>query len=197
MSLLLPLNLHHFGYLGLYLSLALGIMGIPVPDEGLMLYVGFLIYRGYLSPGASIAVALLGSISGMSISFFIGRGIFSSLGKKFEARHRTGYAKYQKILTRYGGILITVGYFFPLVRHLTAYSSGLLKMKYSKFLLCASIGALLWVTTFILLGYAFGQEWVHISRFIVRYKAAAITAAVIYSAALLYFGGRKINSGNI
>lgn len=189
--------LHNFGYLGLYLSLALGIMGIPMPDEALMTYVGFLVYKGTFSLGAAIIVSFLGSVTGMSLSFFIGRGLFSSLGRRLETRYGTGYIRYRSLMARYGNIIIVVGYFFPFIRQLTAYSSGLLKMKYSRFLCFASIGGLLWAVSFISLGYLFGPEWMRIYVFINNYKILAITLSLVYLAFLLYLGRKKINPDNI
>ena len=40
--------LNHYGYLGIFLLLALGIFGPPVADELLLLFLGYLVLKGNL-----------------------------------------------------------------------------------------------------------------------------------------------------
>jgi membrane protein DedA with SNARE-associated domain len=39
----------HYGYAGLFTLLLLGIVGLPVPDETLLVYAGYLIGKGELA----------------------------------------------------------------------------------------------------------------------------------------------------
>lgn len=189
---LFPYHLNELGYIGLYLSLALGIMGIPIPDEALMTYVGFLVYKGEFIFGYSLLFSFLGSITGMSLSFFIGKGVIGPLANRFKAKYEKSFATYENLFAKYGNMIIIIGYFLPGIRHLTAYSSGLLKMNYARFLIFASLGGLLWVTTFILLGYNLGNEWLYVFQLTVRYKKIAIALAVLYILALIFIATRKM-----
>ncbi|MBV8729091.1 MAG: DedA family protein, partial [Acidobacteriia bacterium] len=62
-----------YGYLAIFLLLALGIVGLPVPDETLLTFTGYLIYKGHLSPPLAFASALGGSASGITASYALGR----------------------------------------------------------------------------------------------------------------------------
>ena len=62
-----------YGYAGLFFCLVFGIIGLPIPDETLMTFTGYLIYKGQMRPIPAVLVALAGSMSGITISYVIGR----------------------------------------------------------------------------------------------------------------------------
>src|SRR3954454_12700385 len=62
-----------YGYAGIFFLLILGIVGLPVPDETLMAFTGYLIFKGKLSFVPAFAAAYFGSICGITISFWLGR----------------------------------------------------------------------------------------------------------------------------
>jgi membrane protein DedA with SNARE-associated domain len=152
----------HYGYFGLFSLLMLGIIGLPVPDETLLTFAGYLIYKHQLHYIFTLLAAYLGSICGISISFLLGHSLGLWLIRK--------YGKYvfitpEKIdhvhswFQRYGKWGLVIGYFMPGVRHLTAYVAGASKLEYPTFALYAYSGGLIWASTFVYLGYALGNEW--------------------------------------
>src|SRR5579875_2175141 len=74
----------HYGYAGLFGLLVLGIIGLPVPDETLLAFSGYLISRGKFHPVLAFAAAFTGSACGISLSYLIGR----TAG--YKAAHRYG-----------------------------------------------------------------------------------------------------------
>src|SRR5689334_21366232 len=62
-----------YGYGALFLLLMLGIVGLPIPDETLLVFCGYLISKGKLNATATYAAALAGSCCGITVSYFIGR----------------------------------------------------------------------------------------------------------------------------
>ncbi len=142
--------------------MALGILGFPIPDETILTFAGYLISQNNLYLIPTIFSAYLGSISGISISFFIGR----KFGLNFLHKHGRFFhineeriQKTKKWFEGYGEWLFLFGYFIPGVRHLTALIAGSADTKYSKFALFAYTGGLIWSVTFIILGYNVGVEW--------------------------------------
>src|SRR5260370_29382653 len=63
----------HYGYVAIFSLLVLGIIGLPIPDETLLLFVGYLIYRGQLRPIPSLISAFLGSLCWITLSYAFGR----------------------------------------------------------------------------------------------------------------------------
>src|SRR5689334_25318264 len=75
--------IEHFGYLGIIIALVGGIIGLPIPDEVLLTYVGYNVFQGKLSYIPSLLSAFVGSIGGISLSYYIGYKFGLPLLRKF------------------------------------------------------------------------------------------------------------------
>ncbi len=186
--MLAPLDwIARYGYAALFVLLAVGILGLPVPDETLLTFVGYLIWRGQMDPVASLVTALAGAVCGITLSFLLGRGLGRVLLERgwILRRHQHELERVQRWYQRWGRWLLLVGYFIPGVRHLTAYLAGASAMPVWSFAVAAYTGALLWTTTFILLGYWLGEQW---TRATARgpLLAAAGVALVVLGAVVLW-----------
>ncbi|CAA7600544.1 Phosphatidic acid phosphatase type 2/haloperoxidase [Acididesulfobacillus acetoxydans] len=189
MSSQVILFIAHYGYYGLYLVLGVSIMGIPLPDEFIMTYVGFLTYAGKLNPVLAVASAAFGSMSGITVAYWLGR-LFHDRVLAYLERHAGG-ERLEKVLRWYqrqGGKLLTAGYFIPGVRHLSGYVAGLSGLPYPGFAFFAYLGALLWTAAFIFLGRLLGSRWQTILPVIHRYAVLMGIGAILLSLAfyLLY-----------
>ena len=60
----------HYGYMGIFGVLVLGIIGLPIPDEVLMTFAGYLIWKGQLHYLPTVLTSILGSFLGMSTYIF-------------------------------------------------------------------------------------------------------------------------------
>jgi membrane protein DedA with SNARE-associated domain len=152
--------LNAYGYYALFGSMVFGIIGLPVPDETLLTLSGYLVLKGEFSFLPAYASALLGSATGITVSYLIGR----SGGVRIVSRYgRHVHLTVERLnlvnswFTRVGKWALTIGYFVPGVRHLTALTAGTSKVQYRVFALFAYSGAVLWSLTFISLGYFLGQ----------------------------------------
>jgi membrane protein DedA with SNARE-associated domain len=161
----------HYGYAALFLLLLLGILGLPIPDETLLAFTGYLIFKGQLAAGPSLLAAFLGSSCGISASYAIGRllgpSALSRLGSllrfsEAHVRHTEAWIK------RWGGYAILFGYFVPGVRHVVAIIGGVSLMPFPRFARFAYSGAALWTSCFLALGYASGEEWARLSPLLHR-----------------------------
>ena len=168
-----------YGYLAIFVLLIFGIVGLPVPDETLLTFTGYLIYRGELSMPLAFAAAAAGSASGMTISYTLGRSFGLALLHRFGKHvHLTPerLARAHAWFERIGHWALTVGYFIPGVRHLTAYAAGMTEVAPHQFALFAYSGTVLWVTAFLSLGYFLGERWkvveLHVERYLVGLSIA-------------------------
>jgi membrane protein DedA with SNARE-associated domain len=152
--------LHGYGVIfGLF---ALGIIGLPVPDEWLLAYLGHLIYKGRLLPVPTVTAAFLGSICGMTLSYVLGRTFGLYLVTKFGGIVRLTPEKIGRMSDWYehaGRWALFIGYFLPGVRHVTAITAGISKMTFWDFALFSYSGGFVWSCTFIYLGYFLQEEW--------------------------------------
>lgn len=154
--------IHNYGYIGLFFSMALGIIGLPIPDETILTFSGYLIFQNNLELIPTLISSLLGSITGISLSYFIGNKLgvkFLYSDYKFFHLSKDKLDKTHKWLEHYGSWLFFFGYFIPGVRHLTAIIAGSSKISYRKFVSYALPGGLLWISVFIALGFYAGNKW--------------------------------------
>lgn len=172
--------LENFQYLGIFIFLMLGIIALPLPDEiamgtlGVMTNHSLNLYYTYFS-------ALAGSIAGITISYFIG----SWLGYPFLIKYgnrffitRRRLRITQLLFRKHGNFLLTIAYFIPGVRHMTAYLAGISKMSFPKFALYAYSGAVIWCATFIGLGHFLGKKWEVVWNVIHQYGFYALLVLV-------------------
>ncbi len=151
-----------YGYVGIFLLLVFGIVGLPIPDETMMTFAGYMVYKGKLNLPATFLVSFAGSACGITISYLIGRSLGLPLIRKYGTYfHFTerNLAKVHDWFERIGHWALTFGYFIPGVRHFTAYVAGAAYMPYREFAIYAYSGASLWAASFISLGYLFGDQW--------------------------------------
>jgi membrane protein DedA with SNARE-associated domain len=165
-----------------------GIVGLPVPDETLLTFTGYLVFKGHLSLPLAFAAAFAGSTCGITISYWLGRTFGLALIHRYgkylritEEHIRKAHAWFERV----GHWGLTFGYFVPGVRHVTAYAAGMSEVEPRQFVLFAYSGACLWVAAFIGLGYFLGEQWKAVERDIDHYLAGGTIAAVILIAAYL------------
>jgi membrane protein DedA with SNARE-associated domain len=172
-----------YGYVAIFMLLMLGIVGLPLPDETLMTYVGYLCSRGELALPPAIIAAMLGSACGITLSYFLGRTSGAWFVRRFGAFLHITPQRMLRIhawFERFGRWTLVVGYFIPGVRHLTAFAAGTSRLELPVFCLFAYSGAVMWSNAFILTGYFLGQEWRkvgHRGHLIIAASAAALLLA--------------------
>ena len=152
-----------YGYAALFASLMFGIVGLPIPDETLLALSGYLVYKGHFAFVPTCLAAFLGSISGISLSFIIGRSGGHFLLAKYGPRFHVTEERLETVnrwFERIGKWILVVGYFIPGIRHVTALVAGSSKMRYPVFAGFAYAGGILWSTTFVSLGYFLGESWI-------------------------------------
>ena len=185
-----------YGYLAIFSLLVLGIVGLPVPDETLLTFTGYLVFRGNLSLPLAFVTAFCGSATGITISYIIGRRfgipLIHRYGRYLRIREEH-VEKAHRWFDRAGHWSLTFGYYIPGVRHFTAYAAGMSGLAPRPFALFAYSGALLWVSSFIGLGYLLGERWEVVQRNIHQYLVIFTIAAVILVGAYLVW--RKRHQG--
>jgi membrane protein DedA with SNARE-associated domain len=187
-----------YGHVAIFGLLVLGIVGLPVPDETLLTFAGYLVYKGHFHYLPTIAAAFAGSICGITISYIIGRtgglylidkyGPYVHLTKKRLDRVHNWFE-------RMGRWALFFGYFMPGIRHFTAVVAGSSELEPHVFALFAYSGGFLWVVTFISLGYFLGERWSSISEEIHGVLLWITIAAV--AAGLLFWWLRRRKKGRL
>jgi membrane protein DedA with SNARE-associated domain len=173
------------GYGVIFIVFALGIFGLPLPNDGILAYLGHLIFKGRLHPVPTVAAAVFGTLCGMTFNYLLGRTFGLYLVNKFGSLVRLTPEKIQKMhnwFERSGRWGLMFGYYLPGVRHLTAFAAGTSKMTFWEFALFGYAGGFLWSGTFIALGYFLEEHWSRETQRI-HHILLGCTAAVLILAA--------------
>jgi membrane protein DedA with SNARE-associated domain len=172
-----------------FIAQTLGIFGLPIPDELLLILAGGLVRRGDLRGSTAVAAAIAGSALGLTLSYTLGRvGIRVVQHLPIES---DALARAQSWFKRDGKWLLVFGCFVPGVRHVTALAAGSASLDFRTFCAYAYPGATLWSTTFVGIGYYAGSEqrWEQAALLL---RAHLVLVAILLAAlAVMYaFAGR-------
>lgn len=151
----------NYGYLAIFLLLLPGAFGVPIPDELLLTFTGYLALRGELRLIPTLAVAVAGAVLGVTLDYWVGRAAGARLiwksGDSCRLR-RDKFKGLQEWLQRGGGWRLCLGFFLPGVRHWVVIAAGITKFPLAGFTGFAYLGVLAWSLFYVLLGYFLGQE---------------------------------------
>jgi membrane protein DedA with SNARE-associated domain len=178
----LLLSITKYSYLEIFIALGLGIVGLPVPDETLMAYAGFLVFIGKLNYLYTILVAFAGTSCGITIGYLLGKTFGNPFIKRYALKMHVNPDDIQhaeKFYNRYGKFALFIGYFIPGARHLTAILAGTSLMPYRTFALFAYSGGFLWTIALVSLGYFLGEKWRHVYMYSHRFIIPLVLLAII------------------
>lgn len=181
-----------YGYVAIYLLLTLGIVGLPIPDEVLMTYLGYVTSIGKLSYTLTVFSGIAGSITGITISYILGIKLGEPFIRKYGSKFfikETAVKRTNSLFHRYGAWMLLICYFIPGVRHVAAYLAGITGYGFRKFSLYAYTGAFVWVMAFVTIGKHLGNHWRLIFNFTQKYihSMLILLLIVIIIAAIWYF----------
>lgn len=162
--------IEQYGYWALFFSLWLGIVGMPLPDEMIVMSGGFLGSMEKMSVLKAFILTYLGVVSGLSLGYFLGKGfghkIVDNLLKKKKAKY---LVKSKELIDRYGHFALVISYFIPIVRHIIPYLVGMNKMPFLKYAMYSYTTGFIWTLLYFTLGLFFGKHIEYISDLATRY----------------------------
>jgi membrane-associated protein len=130
-----------------------------LPGDSLLFALGALTaLEGGLSLWTLLISLIIAGILGDGVNYHIGKylgvKVFEKENKFFKKQYLTQTQEFYK---RWGSFTIIAARFAPFARTFAPFVAGVGKMEYKKFVFYNVVGAVLWVTTFILAGHFFGN----------------------------------------
>ncbi|HKD65606.1 MAG TPA: DedA family protein [Candidatus Binataceae bacterium] len=172
--------LEHFTYFGLLIVLVLCGLGLPVPEDAVLLTGGFLAHRGIVEYPVALMVSFVGVITGDCSLFFLGRRFGTGLLRYFGLIHpgsRKSIARMRRFMDRHGHRAVFYGRFLAGLRALVYLSAGSLGVPTSRFLMYDLLGAIISVPLVVSLGYVFGSEIERILHYLGGIQRALLIVA--------------------
>ncbi len=131
-----------------------------LPGDSLLFAAGAIASLGSIDVTTLMVLLIIAAIIGDGVNYAVGKRIgpriFSSTTSKLlnrEHLERT-HAFYEK----HGGKTIILARFMPIIRTFAPFVAGIGSMSYRQFLVYNVVGAIVWVVSFTLLGFFFGNQ---------------------------------------
>lgn len=155
------------GYAEIFFLMALESSLFPLPSELVMIPAGYLVARGELDGALAALAGGAGSLCGAGVNYALGR----YLGRAFLLRwgryvliDERKYHEAERLFLRNALWATFVGRFIPVIRHLISLPPGVFGMRLAPFALATFVGATLWCTALVLIGFRFGESVAQVIR---------------------------------
>ncbi|QOY52366.1 DedA family protein [Candidatus Sulfurimonas baltica] len=175
-----------WGYLGIFLLMAVESSFIPFPSEIVLVPAGYLASKGEMSISLIMASALGGSMVGAFINYYLaltlGRKLLRKYGKYFFI-NENAIEKMDTFFVKHGHISTFTGRLIPGIRQLISIPAGLSRMNLASFSAYTALGAGIWALILVMLGYFIGEN----QELINNYLKQIIIVILITLVLLIYW----------
>ncbi len=165
--------LETWGYVGISAVVILGNMGLPIPEETILILGGYLVWEGKLRLPIVLVVGLISAVLGDNFGYWIGREFGRRAVERYERWVFVTPARLdtmQRIVARYGPLAVFAARFLPGLRFLAGPVAGITGVRPAPFILANILGASLYVPAAVGIGYAIGLGW---GEYLTRWERAA------------------------
>ncbi len=195
--------MEQFGYIGVFLLIAIENIFPPIPSEVILLFGGFMTTYTKLNIVIMIIAATLGSILGAIVLYYIGK-IFNKdrlkkiisgkIGKILRLKN-SDIDKADKWFDTKGNKTVFFCRFIPIVRSLISIPAGMSEMPMGKFLVYTTFGSLIWNTVLVAIGSIVGENWTSILTIFDTYSSIVVVViAIIFVICVYLFYRNRLNN---
>jgi len=187
---LLVNQIFDWGYLGIFIMMAIESSFIPFPSELVLIPAGYLVSQGQMNIGLIMLSALGGSLVGAFINYYLaltlGRKILIKYGKYFFIKEEA-LLKMEDFFSKHGHISTFTGRLIPGIRQLISIPAGLARMNLGEFSVYTLLGAGIWALVLTLLGYFLGENQALIDTYLKEITMATVVVVVGIISVYFYF----------
>lgn len=178
-----------FGYIAVFLFIGIESTGIPFPGETMLVAASVYAAQGCsLQEPFVIVACILGATTGDNLGFWVGRTGGRELVRKYGRYVRVNeshLAHAERYFQKYGGATVFFGRFLAILRAWAAFLAGVNHMQPLRFFIYNLSGAVLWSTTFGLLGYTLGKNLNRLQQVLTALGTGGAILAVVLVAAIV------------
>ena len=179
--------INQFGYIGVFLLIAIENIFPPIPSEVILTFGGYMTTYSNLNVPLVILSSTLGSLVGAIVLYYIGKilnkerlkKIVSGKIGKILCLKQDDIDKADAWFDKRGEKCVFFCRFVPIVRSLISIPAGMSEMKLSKFFLYTTIGSLIWNSVLVILGSIVGENWESIVSIFDTYSNIALILLII------------------
>ncbi|EGM68572.1 DedA family protein [Shewanella sp. HN-41] len=182
--------LQQYGYLLLFIAIALEGFGIPTPGQSLLIVASLLAATGQMSLPLVLIVAACGALSGNSLGYLFGWRFGDVLLKKGWIKPQLE-DKIHGIIDQYGIAALVLSRFIEGLKQFMFIGCGLAKMPLKQFVIGNVLATSIWVTLFGLGPVLIRDEIAPMLAFYHQHQYPTWAIVSLLIALLLIFSWRK------
>ncbi len=197
--------MNNFGYLGVFLLIAIENVFPPIPSEVILLFGGFMTTFSDMNIVGVIIASTLGSILGAIVLYYIGKilnkerlkKIITSKPGKILRLKPEDIDKADNWFDTKGNKTVFFCRFVPIIRSLISIPAGMSEMPMKKFLIYTTAGSLIWNAALTIAGSIVGENWTSIVNIMDQYSHIILVLLIIIfivAVAVFYKKRKKINA---
>jgi len=182
----------HWGYLAIFLFVILGNIGLPIPEESILVLAGYLTWQGKLRLPLVLGVGILSAIAGDNLGYWAGRRFGREAIERYGHRVLLTPARIEAarcFVTRYGAYAVFAARFIAGLRFLAGPLAGCTDLRPLHFVIANALGAALYVPSMVAAGYAvgygLGDYLKELERVVGRIEHVVLIAAILFTVGLL------------
>lgn len=146
----------------LIILLETGLIFFPfLPGDGLLFSAGVIAATTKLEVTVLLPLLIVGAIIGNLLNYYVGITLGARLRTSKNSIVQKLLGKYlpvaENYYQRHGSQAVIIGRFFPIIRTYIPFVAGLAKMERKLFIKNTVIGAVLWISLFLLAGFFLGE----------------------------------------
>lgn len=148
------------GYLALFLSFYVCLLGLPVPNEVLVMTGGMLASSDYFHPVYTFLTVYLTVILNATILYLIGKTTGNRVILRLEKYEKVSknLLKASSLIHRYGAYAASICYLLPVVRHFIPFLMGTYRYSYLTFASFSYVSGFCWTMSLFLIGSFFSTK---------------------------------------
>ena len=172
-----------YGYLAIFILVFLQEVGMPnpVPNELLLMFSGYLSFKGILYWPFVILTIVAADFLGTNILYFIFYSTGSFIMQKKPKWIPPSANMLDKLSTRIskgGQLSIYIFRLTPFTRGYTSVITGIMQIRPGVFLPLALVSAVTWAMIYVIAGYLIGPSWQLFSQNIAGFKYIMLTILI-------------------
>ncbi|MDL5057048.1 DedA family protein [Geitlerinema calcuttense] len=179
--------MNSLGYGGIALLMFLENLFPPIPSELIMPLAGFTVAQGQMNFTLAVLAGLAGTLLGALPWYYVGYAFGEERIKQFVDRYgrwltlsSQDIEKANRWFDRNGKKAVLTGRLVPGVRTLISLPAGLNRMPFIPFLFYTSLGSVVWIGLLTFAGYALGNNYALVERYIGPLSKIILLALVIF-----------------
>ena len=176
-----------FGYIGIFLTMAIESACIPLPSEIIMPFSGYLVTTGQFTMLGVTLAGAIGNVAGSLVAYYAGvwggRPFFERYGPYMLVSVRD-IEMADRWFAKYGEAAVFFGRMLPVVRTFISLPAGIAGVNIYRFILFTFLGALPWCYLLAYIGVKMGEQWEHLRDYFHQFD---IVIGVVLALAIGYF----------